>query len=86
MTTINVDTARAHLRRAALRHCARCNPSGGDGEPINTGIATGLDLDQAALTFAAAKSRDRRWRKLAQVGLGVLIGDILMLIVLSRLL
>jgi hypothetical protein len=77
MTTINVDTARACLRDAALRHCPHC-------VPLNTGIATGLDLDQAALIFAGALRRERRWMQLAPMLPGVLIGNVATLIVTAH--
>jgi len=73
MTQINVDTARANLRAAALRHCPRA-------DEINTGIATGLDLDAAALAYAAAMRRESSWAKIAPFFPGMLAGNIATLI------
>ena len=73
MTKINVDTARANLRAAAIRHSPRT-------DEINTGIATGLDLDAAALAYAAALRRESSWTKFVPILPGVLLGNIATLI------
>ena len=92
MVTINLDTARARLRTAAERHCPRCypgsmvktGPDSNDWEPVASGVASGLELDAAALAYASAMRREPHWSRLTPALPGLLIGNVATLVAVDH--